>query len=245
MSSWSGTARVDAGSMIRSLLSAARWRRRYKQSLIATTGAAILAGYFVLLAVMHALDVIDLHDRARVELNDLHSRQSRLQDAQETIHPNPEVVVASIAHLSPTNNSSEGNEQRFLNQLALVLNQQPEIQLTALSWRSIEPVDWSVGKLEALSRLPEMIDSQSILDADAESERIVLLSGQVALTTSQQQASDRLTHFLDALTDADQVIDVIPVTTAFSSNPKMNLPSDVVLSDDDPTAFVIAIRMVS
>jgi len=49
MASRQNPQRIDVGATIRVLLSTARWRRRYKQSGIATTVAAAFSGYFVLL----------------------------------------------------------------------------------------------------------------------------------------------------------------------------------------------------
>ncbi len=239
---WSETVKQDFGSTIRVLLSSARWKRRYKQSIIATTVAAAFAGYFALLAVMHALDVIELHDRADEELSGLARRLQTLEASALALHPNPHEAVAAIYKLDEHANAVSANRQNFLKYLAKLLQDQTSITLRSVSWRDLPKLGLADDEAAWLSSVSELREPANSLHPPENNERLVFLSGNVAFNQNRQQATDSLMTFLNALSAEPAVLDVIPMTDALSSTQSMNFPSDVIVEKDDPTAFVIAVR---
>ncbi len=259
VSVWSATPKWEAGTGIRKLLSIAKWKKRYKRTLIATTFAAVFSGYFVLLACMHAVKIIELHQRADTELQLLNDQKASMQKNIEELTHDSEQAVASINRLLAFEEHSIENNLKFIQSLAEFLNSQPRIQLNSVSWRLI--VDkMDEDTLAILAKLNELIDhyepeQNSILsNGESESissqyglEHIVLISGNVvsqdSSSLSQQQASDFLIEFLQGLSSTNQVIDVLPVLDSMALTPKVNMPSDVVLNSNSNNSFVVAVRL--
>lgn len=259
---WRNTSRTDVGSYFRTLLSTAQWRRRYQQSMVATTIAATCSGYFVLLACMHGLDFIELHDKAQRELERINVQQQAVQRRSESLHPDPNTAQASIERLQHAVEQADRKPQRFFEELATLLDASPVISLNSVSWREAPGSRTGLPSGSAenpvdLTSLPELVDlaqgagelaagnggNGGGYGGQAISERLVLLSGKVKNERSQQAASDALISFLSALSNSPLVINVTPLTNALSEVPSMNLPSDVQLNQQDPTAFVLAIRV--
>ena len=240
MKFWMNTARVDFGVSIRQLLLKTRWRRRYHRSIIATVIAATFSGYFVLLATMHALEVVELHDRSRDELQVLRGRRASMIGEARTLHANPVKAVASIDRLDRKNRERSINKQTFLSQLAALLSERPTIELNSVSWRSVQS---PAAHVNVLVDIKELIDTPLNEVGSKAVEDLVLISGQMRLEHSQQEASDMLIDFLSALKTTEKVIDVIPVTHALSLSEAFNLPSDAVRPNDDSSAFVVAVRL--
>ncbi len=260
--SWKGSSRTDVGSYFRMLLSTAQWRRRYQRSMVATTIAATCSGYFVLLACMHGLEFIELHDRADRELERLDAQQQAVQHQSALLHSDPDTAQVSVERLKHTTQAAEDKPERFFQELANLLDESPVISLNSISWREAQAryaaaSDESVNKAIDITALPELVDlAQTVGEVhpliddrargyieQAATEQLVLLSGQVKVVRSQQAASDALIRFLSALSNSPRVISITPMTSALSDMPSMNIPSDVQLDQNDPTAFVIAIRV--
>jgi len=100
----------------------------------------------------------------------------------------------------------------------------------------------SEASVEALVDIKELVDTPLTAGVSTKTEGLMLISGRVVLEHSQQQASDTLMSFLNALSATQYVIDVVPVTKSLSLTQALNLPSDASLIDEDPSAFVLAVR---
>jgi len=188
---------------------------------------------------------IDLHERAGIERQTLQSRTDQLNAVQHQLHDHPADAVRVINELQEAIAGTLGNKQSFLQQLSSVLEDQPLIVVTGVSWRDLASSRWDEDEALSLSQLPDLIDLDERVTGSQGVERLVLLAGTVNLAIDHQAAAETLMGFLDALMATDRVQDVIPVTKTLTQSPAMNLPSDTVLMGDDPNAFVIAIRTVT
>lgn len=246
---WSKTAYIDLGVSIQRLLLKTRWRRRYLRSLVATTVAATFSGYFVLLASMHALQVVELHGRVNSELQLLRGRRALIDERAASLHSDPLSAAASIERMNQHELRVSVNKQAFLSELSDLLDERPSITLNGVSWRSMQVPAFintsseNKPSVEALIDIKELVDTPLNTNNALEVEDFILLSGQVLLEQNQQKASDTLISFLNALTATEHVIDVIPVTHSLSLTQALNLPSDARLLSDDPSAFVVAVRL--
>ena len=246
---WPKRTPLDLGDSIRRLLLKARWKGRYQRSMIATAVAAILSGYVVLLASMHALEVIELNDRAQKEMEELESRRDSLHDEATALHSEPLSAVSAIERLSTQSGNTAVNKQEFFSELADLLDTQPAITLNAISWRPMpapisndEPIHTKLSH-STLVAITELVDTPAGIDEVETDEDLILISGKVQHESNQQEAFDTLFEFLTLLSASNNVAEVIPITHSLSLNHTLNLPSDAVLLNEDPSAFVIAVRL--
>jgi len=196
--------------------------------------------------MMHALQVIELHDDVQHELNSIREKQTNLQHSLQQLHENPDKALAAINHFNSTSTLSTSNQQSFLGHIANTLKTQSAIELNGVSWRYTEELYWSADEPQGLVELTELhdLDVNPFADETSIKDRLVLLSGLVDVTMNQQQASQVLMDFVNALADIDSVLDVVPVSSTFSSAPAMTLPSDARASTDSASAFVVALRIL-
>jgi len=243
------TARIDVGEMLRRLLSVSRWRKRRQHVLGATVVMAAFSGYFVLLTAMHALRVIDLHERVDVELQSINKQLQELELKKDQFHRNPDQALLSIGYFYEALQHIKTNDQQFLKPLAKLLQQQPDIVIHTVSWRPLGNITWGEDSLELLAQLPDLFNVESVSKQKSiDKDRVVLLSGLVAAADTQQQASEKLMQFLENLIKNEEVIEVMPITQTLSAEnavsfPAANFPSEISLSIDDPSAFLIMVKM--
>lgn len=234
--------RTSLGSSLQVLLSSGLWRRRYRQSLIATAVVATFSGYFVLLALMHAFNFIDLHKRAKAESELVMEKQMLLKDAALKFHDKPFEVVSEIRRLPVNDLMQSSIDQAFLENIASMLIDNPLIHINSVSWRTV-PLAESNGSSEAsLSDVVELMRLPGGNEIEGATERLIFIAGNVDFDESQQHSSGLLMNFLDSISAIDNVVDVIPVSSALSSMPLMNFPSDVAAMNQ-PSAFVLAVRL--
>lgn len=243
-------ARIDAGVSIRRLLLQTRCQRHYQQSVVFAVLSAVFSGYFIVLVSMQAFDLINLRERVYKELGVLTTRQSSLDQRAKKLHPNPQQAMASIELLSRRELDNQVPRYEFFEYLAALLDEQPAIVLSSVSWRSMTTQGWSKEaaqlpktSLSALVDVKELIDTPVSVTGSAVAEELILISGQVISEQSQQVVSDNLMRFLNALIATDHVVDVVPVTNSLSLDNSVNLPSDADSILDDPSRFVVAVRL--
>lgn len=248
---WSRKPQWEAGASMRILLSIARWKRRYKQAVVATTLAAALSGYFVLLAVMHAIQVIELHQRASTELDQLKIRHSQVHQDIKKLSGHSGDALSSIERLYTYERITSDNEQEFLRSLSEIIKMQRNISIDSVSWRMIHEANSDktflneVTGLDELRSGPVQIPVSNVGKAD--DQKLLLISGGVTSVPqsklSHQESSDVLVAFLEQLAGHEYVVEVMVLKDVLSDNPLVNLPSDVVVSSVGTGSFVLAILM--
>lgn len=242
----------EAGASFRALLSIARWKRRYKQTVIATTIAATFSGYFVLLACMHAIDMIELHQRAGSEFVSIRTRYSLVNEEIQRMTAHPKSAIKSIDRLNESKSSSGEEEQVFLQFLARLLEKQPSISINSLNWRRFEKNSPDGKLLTELAEIGELrnevISAPIVKSNEIGSERLLLISGSVGAlggsSFSHQQSSNALIEFLQALSEYEKIVEVLPLNDLMSGASDINYPIDVVINDDEGSSFVLALRVI-
>jgi len=238
--------KLDTGESFQQLSRVSKWRRRRHEALVATAAVAACSGYFVLLAMMHALHVIELHNRVTHELEELNNRQITIQNSLILLHKNPKFALRSINTLNDIEARLVLNKQDFLRQLSGAIETHTAIVMRSISWRFADEVVWNSNESLGLVHLPELFDIQTNpfskhtqLDSS-----VVLLAGDIVASQNQQQASEALMAFLNALAELEPVAGVVPVNSTLSAESVMTLPSDTWHTNDNNSGFVIALRLV-